>query len=198
MIIAPSFRTSRLSFRATQPEDVALFSRMFSDEATLFGCTAAPCTPWSNKSAESFMKFCGEATMSLVFYLDPDSENTDVKEEAVGWIVLDEEFKGGPHQRASSGISLMKEYQGKGYGKEAMEFMLETAFLRYNFHRVECDVYAWNEPALRLYKSVGFVEEGRRRKSLFQQGEWRDEYLLAILQTDWRAAHTDRLQLEQP
>lgn len=74
----------------------------------------------------------------------------------------------------------MRVRQNKGYGTEAMEWLLEQAFKRFNLHKVAGEVYGWNTPARRLYRKVGFVEEGVRREHLWQEGAWQDEIELLV------------------
>ncbi|BGP19594.1 hypothetical protein JCM10213_009313 [Rhodosporidiobolus nylandii] len=192
MLRAPSFSTARLSYRSTEPGDEAFFKRMWADEATLFGAMGNPCAPWSPRQREGHMKYIQGASLSVIIHLKKGHENDD--EIPVGWMDLNEPAKGSQHRCAQFDMSLAKEHQGKGYGREALEWLLETAFLRFGFNRVEAQCFSWNEPALRLYKSLGFVVEGCRRKAMFQEGEWRDDIMFGMLQEEWRAAHQDKLQ----
>ena len=62
-------------------------------------------------------------------------------------------------------------FRGQGYGHEATRHCLQHAFSDLNLHRLELRVRADNQPALRLYRRVGFVEEGRLRQAIFKQGQ---------------------------
>jgi RimJ/RimL family protein N-acetyltransferase len=53
-------------------------------------------------------------------------------------------------------------------------------------HRVELEVLAFNLRAIQCYKRCGFVEEGRKRKACFSDGEYRDVVIMAILKEDFR------------
>ena len=48
-------------------------------------------------------------------------------------------------------------------------------------HRVELDVYAFNERARRAYERCGFVVEGRLRDALRWDGEWHDALVMAVV-----------------
>jgi len=53
------------------------------------------------------------------------------------------------------GILIFKpEDRGKGYGKEVSTWTLEYAFMELGVHRVELQVYSFNERAMRLYRSM--------------------------------------------
>ncbi|KAK5123957.1 hypothetical protein LTR85_002154 [Meristemomyces frigidus] len=78
-----------------------------------------------------------------------------------------------------------KQHRGKGYGKEVLLWGLEYAFMELGLHRMQLEVYSFNEPAIQLYRKAGFVEEGRMRKVYFKGGEWYDVICMAILEEEW-------------
>ena len=58
------------------------------------------------------------------------------------------------------GIQICREEQGKGYGSEAIKWVLEWGFLAAGLHRVTIGCFSFNEGARRLYERLGFVVEG--------------------------------------
>jgi hypothetical protein len=48
-------------------------------------------------------------------------------------------------------------------------------------------VFSFNERAIRSYRSVGFVVEGRAREAIWREGRWWDEISMSILDGDWQA-----------
>ncbi|HYK73033.1 MAG TPA: GNAT family N-acetyltransferase, partial [Pseudoneobacillus sp.] len=48
------------------------------------------------------------------------------------------------------------QYQGKGYGTEAMKLLLDYCFSALNLHRISLTVYEYNPRAIRSYEKVGF------------------------------------------
>ena len=65
--------------------------------------------------------------------------------------------------------------------------MLDLAFYDYGMHRVAIGVVAKNEAALRFYKRVGFVEEGRQDDGYYYNGEYSDFIMMRILDHEWKA-----------
>jgi len=60
-------------------------------------------------------------------------------------------------------------------------------------------VFAFNERAVRSYRSAGFVEEGRLRGAIARDGGWWDEIQMGILREEWLAAQAaDRQAERQP
>ncbi|KAH9878198.1 hypothetical protein J1614_003415 [Plenodomus biglobosus] len=98
-----------------------------------------------------------------------------------------------PHHRHTEiGLDILPEWQGRGYGTEALEWALEHAFLRLGFHRVGIKAFAWNGGALRLYERVGFKVEGREREAFWSEGRWWDGVLMGMLEGEWRARRQAR------
>jgi RimJ/RimL family protein N-acetyltransferase len=73
----------------------------------------------------------------------------------------------------------------RGLGTEAIRLMLDYGFGTLNLHRIELFVHDFNERAIRAYKKIGFVEEGRKREALYMDGKYHDELLLAVLKDEW-------------
>jgi RimJ/RimL family protein N-acetyltransferase len=81
---------------------------------------------------------------------------------------------------------------GQGYGTEATELMVAHAFDRLQLHRVALSVFAFNERAIRSYRKVGFVVEGRAREAIWRDGRHWDELQMSILDSDWAAIRAAR------
>jgi RimJ/RimL family protein N-acetyltransferase len=75
----------------------------------------------------------------------------------------------------------------RGYGTEATALMLDHAFGTLGLHRVGLTVFAFNERAIRSYRKVGFVVEGRSREAIWRDGLFSDEIHMSILAAEWRA-----------
>ncbi len=78
------------------------------------------------------------------------------------------------------GISVAREHRGAGIGTALMQSMLNWASAS-GIKRIELNVYARNQRAIRLYRSFGFQAEGRRRAAVFQDGEHLDDIVMSLL-----------------
>jgi RimJ/RimL family protein N-acetyltransferase len=76
--------------------------------------------------------------------------------------------------------------QDKGFGRDALTSLLRFAFDTLGLHRVQIECFATNERALHLYRSLGFTEVGRRRDAVFTGGTFVDEFMLDMLEHEWR------------
>ncbi|KUL40902.1 GCN5 family acetyltransferase [Streptomyces sp. NRRL F-4489] len=78
-------------------------------------------------------------------------------------------------------IALSPAARGRGLGSEAVRLLLGYAFERVGLHRVQLEVFAFNERARRAYERCGFAVEGRQREALRWDGAWHDVLLMAAL-----------------
>lgn len=89
---------------------------------------------------------------------------------------------------ASLAIGLDEKWRGRGYGTEVMRWLVDYSFENLGLHRMSLTVMDDNYPAIALYKSVGYVEEGRLRKTRFENGKWGDIISMGQLYEDWAAS----------
>lgn len=92
-----------------------------------------------------------------------------------------------PIRIATCAIIIGPDFQNKGYGRDAMTVALRLAFDEMGAHKVEIQAWDYNERALHLYSSLGFVEEGRRRAATFHGGVFHDHVQMGILESEYRA-----------
>ncbi|MCX6267600.1 MAG: GNAT family protein [Bacteroidetes bacterium] len=70
--------------------------------------------------------------------------------------------------------------QGKGYGSESLQLILEYAFQVLNLRKVLLEVNASNKAAITLYERTGFVVEGTLREQFFIRGQYIDSLVMGI------------------
>jgi len=79
-----------------------------------------------------------------------------------------------------------KQYWGHGYGRDAIRVLLKYAFRLRNFHKVWLQVNGNNERGIRAYRACGFVEEGRLRQHVWNDGKYVDLVHMGILREEWQ------------
>lgn len=83
---------------------------------------------------------------------------------------------------ATVGVGVLSEHAGKGLGAALMERL--DGFARdEGFRRLELTVMAHNTVARGLYEKMGYVAEGTRRDSLFVDGAFVSEIMMAKIFT---------------
>ena len=78
-------------------------------------------------------------------------------------------------------------YQGKGYGSDALQLILQYAFSELNLHRVGLDVISNNTHAIRTYEKAGFRHEGSVRDAVLRDGHRHNRLLMGILRNEWQS-----------
>ena len=86
--------------------------------------------------------------------------------EAEGELVSIADIECGQRKRnqhvGQIGISIRRDYRGIGLGTAIMETMIDWATANPAIEKLALGVWAHNEPAIRLYEKMGFIEEGRK------------------------------------
>lgn len=72
------------------------------------------------------------------------------------------------------GYSIDKQYEGKGYMKEAINLILNYAKEYLDLHRIEASVLTTNQRSKGVLLSCNFEEVGTNKKYLYINGKWSD------------------------
>lgn len=91
------------------------------------------------------------------------------------------------------GYTLSRAHQRRGYATEAVGALLDYAFGPLAMHRVTATVDPRNGPSIALLERLGLRREGYFLCNAYIKGEWCDEYLYAVLASEWRAKQTPAL-----
>lgn len=81
------------------------------------------------------------------------------------------------------GADLHAEFRGRGLAKEMWKLMLEYCFHTLALHRVNLTTADYNMPAQKVYRGLGFLDEGRFVQSLHRDGKYFDQILMYKLRT---------------
>lgn len=76
-------------------------------------------------------------------------------------------------------------YWGRGYGRRAMNLLLELCFEEMNLHRVSAETFEFNEAWTRLVQGSGFSYEGTAAEYLYRDGQFWDKEHYALLESDY-------------
>lgn len=89
------------------------------------------------------------------------------------------------YRHASIDIFLSTQWQGAGYGPEALKLLASHLIHSRGHHRITIDPAVENERAIRAYEKVGFRPVGVMRKyERGSDGRWRDALLMDLLAED--------------
>lgn len=82
--------------------------------------------------------------------------------------------------------------KGQGFGRECVRLLAQMAFRDLNAHRFWLDVKSLNARAQALYRSEGFVEEGRLRESVRTEDGFDSLIVMSMLESEHAALVAQR------
>jgi RimJ/RimL family protein N-acetyltransferase len=89
-------------------------------------------------------------------------------------------------KQAEIGMTLAKDAQGFGYGREATIQLLVYLFDELGMRRVRANCDPRNLPSWRILERVGMRREAHMLRSTWIKGEWTDDYWYAMLAEEWQ------------
>lgn len=90
--------------------------------------------------------------------------------------------------RGELGFVLAQEFWGSGIFLEAAQMMLDFSFDVTNIHRIEARVAVDNERSNAALAKLGAFKEGQLKDAFWRDDHFVDQYLWAILDSDWRTS----------
>ncbi|HNS01976.1 MAG TPA: GNAT family protein [Anaerolineae bacterium] len=168
-----------IRLRAVEREDIPTFVRWFNDPEVRR--TLLMFAPMSKVSEERWFESRQTRDNDYLFGIEvPVNDDWqligNVGLHQIDWV----------HRHCTFGIVIgERTFWERGYGSKATRAALRFAFHTLNLHRVELEVFDFNQRARHVYEKAGFRLEGTRRQALFQDGVYHDEHLMAILRTEF-------------
>jgi diamine N-acetyltransferase len=164
-----------VALRRARPDDAAFLLALITDEET-----------------RPFLG--GHAGETLEEVLD-EIERSEREPEASGWFVVEVD---GIHagcvgfhrtnQRnrivEAGRFVIHPDFRSRGIGDEVARQLQRHLLVDLDFHRLELQIYGFNERAIAHAERSGFVREGIKRKAYFKHGEWQDAVLFSLLREE--------------
>jgi RimJ/RimL family protein N-acetyltransferase len=133
----------------------------------------------------------GETRDEVIAEIDRSEREPD----AFGWFVI--EADGEPagcvafhrvnerNRIAEAGrFAIHPSFRGRRVGIDAARAFQRHLLVDLAFHRVELQIYGFNERALAHAEACGYVREGVKRKAYSKNGEWQDAVLFSLLREE--------------
>jgi RimJ/RimL family protein N-acetyltransferase len=173
---APVFDGHLVSLRAVEPDDWPVFAEHERDHhASRLGAGWAP-VPWSRERLRTWAtaperSIVSEDSFNFAIVRRDDTSligsiNTHHCDRRTGVF--------------SYGVAIWPDHRRHGFASEAVRLVLGWAFGELRYQKCDVTIYAFNDISLAFHRRLGFVEEGRRRRSVYTAGRHHDEFLLGI------------------
>jgi RimJ/RimL family protein N-acetyltransferase len=145
-------------------------------------------------TADDTRDFLGRAAGTIEEVL-ADIDRSEREPEVFGWLVaeMDGECVGcaayqvtSPQNRIVEGrrLAIDPRFRGRKLGDEVARAFQRLILRDMDFHRLEVQVYGFNERAIAHAARVGYVREGVRRRAYLKNGAWQDAVLFSLLQEE--------------
>jgi len=96
--------------------------------------------------------------------------------------------RGGSNRIADlGGLAVHPDFRGRKVADEAARLFQRHLFEELGFHRLQLEVYGFNDRAMRHAERSGFVLEGRKRRAYLRDGEWVDGVIYGLTVEDLEA-----------
>jgi RimJ/RimL family protein N-acetyltransferase len=84
-------------------------------------------------------------------------------------------------------------FRGRAVAEDAARLLQRHLVVDLGYHRLQLEIYGFNERAMRHAERAGFVREGARRRAYRRHGDWVDGVLYAVLVEELDVAPSVRL-----
>jgi RimJ/RimL family protein N-acetyltransferase len=144
---------------------------------------------------EETRPFLGGRTAQTIADVLADVERSEREPERFGWLVaeVDGEAVGcaayevvNERNRIVEGrrLAVHPRFRGRKLGDEIARSFQRLVLGELGFHRLEIQIYGFNERAVAHAGRVGYVREGVKRQAYEKNGEWQDAVLYSMLQDE--------------
>lgn len=181
MSLPPLLIGKRIRLTAVRHEDTSIMTRWYEDAEFARMLDAKPAYPRTESQVSRFLHE-ESGKDSFMFAIRPKDDERFMGFIDIGGILW-------IHGSGWLGIAIGADYQGQGYGYEALQLVLSFAFRELNLYRIQLTVFAYNTRAIALYEKSGFTREGSFREALHRDGQRHDMFVYGILRPEWEARH---------
>jgi RimJ/RimL family protein N-acetyltransferase len=84
-------------------------------------------------------------------------------------------------------LAVHPDFRGRRISDDAARLLQRYLLVELDYHRLELEIYGFNERALHHAERAGFVREGVKRRAYWRHGEWTDGVLFGLVREDLEA-----------
>ena len=81
-------------------------------------------------------------------------------------------------------LAIHPDFRGRRLSDTAAKLLQRHLIFDLGYHRLQLEIYGFNERAIAHAERAGFVREGVRRKAYWRHGEWVDGVLYGLVRED--------------
>ena len=146
-------------------------------------------------TAKDTREFLGGPTAGTLESVLADIERSEHEPEAFGWLVAERDGErigcaayGVVNERSriveGRRLAVHPRFRGERLGDDVARAFQQLVLGDLGFHRLELQIYGFNDRAIAHAERVGYVREGVKRKAYLKDGEWQDAVLYSMLRDE--------------
>ncbi|MFZ1322568.1 MAG: GNAT family protein [Ignavibacteria bacterium] len=169
-------RYKNLGFRAVERDDIELIRKEHNDESVLL-MLKDPFIVTETNQEEWFKNITKNKhnTVYCIFKDDPDKVIGVWKLQGLDLI----------NKNSEMGIDIFSNFRGKGLSLDCFRMIFKYVFETLNIHTFHAKVGEYNDASLKTAQRAGFRITGKIPESLFRNGKYYDDIILAITFSDY-------------
>ena len=161
-----------IRIRRAEPSDAAALCKLAEEVGTEPGAWLLTTEMWRPVSEERrYLRAARRHADAAVFVVEDEGE-------IVGRLSIARDPHPASRHVADLGLMVAASHRRRGIGRALLEQALEWA-REAGVRKLELHAFPWNQPAIALYESFGFVREGYRKGQYQRSGEDVDAVLMA-------------------
>ena len=82
------------------------------------------------------------------------------------------------------GLAVHPDFRGRHLSDDAARLLQRYLLFDLDYHRLQLEIYGFNERAIKHAERSGFVREGVKRKAYWRHGEWVDGVMFGLIRED--------------
>ena len=170
-----TLKGKRIYLRALEPEDLSFLHSIENDE-NLWELSHTQ-TPYSLYILKQYLQ---NAHQDIFEAKQLRLVISNYDNMPLGMIDLfDFDFK---NSRAGVGILVYEpEDRQQGYGKEALQLLINYSFTHLNLHQLYCNISEDNQSSINLFVNAGFEKVGVKKDWVYRNKTYKDEYLFQLI-----------------
>lgn len=165
-----------INLRALEPEDLDFLFSAENNES--FWEISGTQTPYSKHLLQKYIENAHQDIYEAKQYRFVICNKQNIP---VGMIDL---FDFNPqHKRIGVGILILPENQGKDFGSEALEMVIDYAFSYLNVHQIFANITADNHKSIALFEKFNFKKIGIKKDWIYANTNYKDELLYQLIKS---------------
>lgn len=170
-----TLKGEHIYLRALEPEDLEFIYDLENDEAIWEISNTQ--TPYSQFLIKQYLE---NAHKDIFEVKQLRLVITNYEKAPLGLIdIFDFDFK---NRRAGIGVLIKQpSNRTKGFGKEALELLINYCFTHLGLHQLYCNIFEENKASIRLFENQGFKKIGLKKDWNYVNGSFKNEYLFQLI-----------------